>query len=81
MVTKRVAPRIESHDRANGLVVVEAIIDRSGSVCGVTVLRSVSPDVDRAVIAAVKEWTFVPAMLNGEPQQVAYNIAVPVGVR
>jgi TonB family protein len=81
VIVKRVDPIIADStlSATRGVVTVEAVVDRTGSVCEATVVRSLGPGVDRAVVAAVKEWRFKPAMLNGEPQQVAYNISIPIG--
>jgi hypothetical protein len=38
-------------------------------------------DVDAAVVNAVKEWRFIPAQLEGEAQQVTYNVTVTVGAK
>ena len=51
--------------RLQGVVILEAIVDRDGSVAEVKVLRSVNPLLDREAILAVKQWRYSPLVLNG----------------
>lgn len=55
--------------KVQGVVVLEAEIDRDGRVCTARVLRSI-PLLDRSAIDAVLRWRFTPAMVN--------DVAVPV---
>ncbi len=64
-----VYPQIAQQARMQGLVILEAIIDTSGNVTNVRVLRSI-PALDQAAIDAVKQWKYEPTFLNG--------IAVPL---
>ena len=47
-----------------GMVILEAIVDGSGSVQSVRVLRSVKL-LDAAAVDAVKQWRYEPLSLNG----------------
>jgi protein TonB len=51
--------------RLQGIVILEAIIDRDGTVAEVKVLRSASTLLDREAILAVKQWRYQPLVLNG----------------
>jgi protein TonB len=51
--------------RLQGMVILEAIVDRDGSVAEVKVLRSVNPLLDREAVLAVKQWRYSPLVLNG----------------
>jgi len=55
--------------KVQGVVVLEAEIDRDGHVCSARVLRSI-PLLDQSAIDAVLRWRFTPAMVN--------DVAVPV---
>ncbi len=59
----------------DGLVVVQALIDRSGQVADTRVTKSIRP-LDDAAVAAVRQWKFKPATTKGKP--VAVWIAIPV---
>jgi protein TonB len=51
--------------RLQGIVILEAIVDRDGTVAEVKVLRSASPLLDREALLAVKQWRYSPLVLNG----------------
>ena len=62
--------------RIQGVVIVEAIIDKQGSVTNVKVLKGLPMGLDTAAADAVKKWKFKPATLNGKPVAVIYNLTV-----
>ena len=62
--------------RIQGVVIVEAIIDKQGSVTNVKVLKGLPMGLDTAAADAVKKWKFEPATLNGKPVAVIYNLTV-----
>jgi TonB family protein len=62
--------------RIQGVVIVEAIIDKSGNVTNVRVLKPLPMGLDQAAVEAVKKWKFKPATLNGKPVDVYYNLTV-----
>ena len=62
--------------RIQGVVIVEAIIDKEGSVTNVKVLKGLPMGLDTAAADAVKKWKFQPATLNGKPVAVIYNLTV-----
>ena len=64
-----VYPAVAQAARVEGIVILEAIIDETGAVRDVRVLRSI-PLLDRAAIDAVSRWRYLPTTLNG--------VAVPV---
>ena len=50
-----------------GKLKLKVVIGADGSVLSVQVLASVSPELDAAAVAAVKQWRFKPAMACGKP--------------
>ena len=62
--------------RIQGVVIVEAIIDKAGNVTNVKVLKGLPMGLDTAAADAVKKWKFQPATLNGKPVAVIYNLTV-----
>ena len=62
--------------RIQGVVIVEAIIDKTGNVTNVKVLKGLPMGLDQAAADAVKRWKFEPATLNGKPVAVIYNLTV-----
>jgi protein TonB len=61
--------------RAEGLVVLEAIIDVEGRVASLRVLRPV-PLLTEAALDAVRQWRYEPAWLNGQPVPVVMTVTV-----
>ncbi|HVS15953.1 MAG TPA: TonB family protein [Thermoanaerobaculia bacterium] len=62
--------------RIQGVVIVQAIIDESGDVTNVSVLKGLPMGLSEAAESAVKQWKFKPAMLNGKPVAVYFNLTV-----
>jgi TonB family protein len=68
-VLKRVSPTyplIAKQRRLSGILVVDALVDKSGKVTNLQIVSG--PPVFRdAAFDAIKQWQFKPAMLNGQP--------------
>jgi TonB family protein len=62
--------------RIQGVVIVQAIIDKGGNVTNVQVLKGLPMGLDQAAVEAIKKWKFEPATLNGKPVDVYYNLTV-----
>ncbi|HEX6323295.1 MAG TPA: TonB family protein [Vicinamibacterales bacterium] len=61
----------------SGVVEVEAVIARDGTVSAVRVLSSQAhPDFAIAAADAVRQWRFSPTLLNGVPVEVMMNVSV-----
>jgi periplasmic protein TonB len=70
-----VYPRLAIEARKDGTVILEAVIDESGNVRGVKVLRSI-PLLDDAAVQAVTQWKFTPTLLSGAPVPVVMTVTV-----
>jgi protein TonB len=53
--------------RLAGTVILEAVVDTSGCVQTVKVLRSAHAVLDREAVEALKQWRYKPLVLNGDP--------------
>ncbi len=62
--------------RIQGVVIVQAIIDKQGNVTNVKVLKGLPMGLDKAAADAIQTWKFQPATLNGKPVDVYYNLTV-----
>jgi TonB family protein len=62
--------------RIQGVVIVQAIIDKEGNVTNVKVLKGLPMGLDQSAAEAIKRWKFKPATLNGKPVAVYYNLTV-----
>jgi periplasmic protein TonB len=85
--TPRVATRIEPQvpddlrDRSlNEVVIVRVLVTQAGHPLIVSLLRrsKAGPSLDNAIVAAVKQWRFVPARKRGEAVSCWYHVGVPV---
>ena len=62
--------------RIQGVVILQSIIDEQGNVTEVQVLKGLPMGLSEAAEAAVKQWKFKPATLNGKPVAVYFNLTV-----
>ncbi|HUE87344.1 MAG TPA: energy transducer TonB [Vicinamibacterales bacterium] len=69
-------PALALTARVQGLVIIEATIDTSGHVRAARVLRSDSPVLNEEALAAVRQWTYTPTLLNGVPVSVVMTVTV-----
>ncbi len=74
-------PEIARRARIQGVVILEAVITKTGTVEEVKVLRALNPVLDQAAINAVKQWKYQPAMLNGKPVKVYFTVTVNFTLR
>ena len=70
-----VYPTLAQTARVQGVVIIEATIGVDGRVQQARLLRSV-PLLDEAAIAAVRQWTYTPTLLNGVPVPVIMTVTV-----
>jgi protein TonB len=72
---KPVYPQIARQTRTQGVVVLEAVISKDGSVDS---LRVVSGHLllTQAALDAVRQWKYRPTMLSGEPVDVITTVTV-----
>jgi TonB family protein len=62
-----------------GTVVIEATIDRDGTVVDAHVMRGVL-ELNDAALAAVRQWTYTPTLLGGVPVEVLMTVTVAFSV-
>jgi TonB family protein len=60
----------------NGEVTLTVVVDATGMVKNVKVVRGVGMGLDEKAIEAVSKWKFKPGMKNGQPVAVMANIVV-----
>ena len=68
-------PDIARVAHVEGTVVLEAVLDTSGHVTQLRVLRSV-PLLDQAALDAVRQWRYTPSLYYGRPVSVLMTITV-----
>jgi protein TonB len=72
---KPLYPSLARQARIQGVVVLQAVIGKDGTVQNLQV-ASGHPMLTQAAIEAVKQWRYKPYYLNGEPIEVATQISV-----
>ena len=59
------------------MIVIEAVIARTGCVRDVRVIKqSPSGDLNSAAVSAISKWKFKPGTLDGQPVDVLFNLTV-----
>ena len=59
-----------------GIVIVETVINENGTVDDIEVVESPDELLSEAAIEAVRQWTFEPALCDGRPVGVYYNVTL-----
>lgn len=77
-MAKPVYPEAERKSGVEGTVILTVEISAAGAVAGAKVDKPVDghPAFSDAAIAAVKQWRFEPARLDGKPVDIAVKIPV-----
>jgi len=68
-------PEIARAARVEGTIIMEAVLDTSGRVTQLRLLRSV-PMLDQAALDAVRQWRYTPSLYGGRPVSVLMTITV-----
>jgi TonB family protein len=63
-------------DHVTGSVLLSATIGKDGTVQHLKLTQSVRADVDQSAMDAVRQWTYKPYLLNGDPIEVETTITV-----
>ncbi|HVS30738.1 MAG TPA: TonB family protein [Thermoanaerobaculia bacterium] len=62
--------------RIAGVVILELAIDETGIVRETRIFKDLPHGLGNAAADAVRQWTFAPALLDGQPVAVKYNVTV-----
>jgi protein TonB len=73
--TRPIYPDIARSARIEGTVILEAVLDTSGRVTQLRVVKSV-PLLDQAALDAVRQWRYTPSYYGGHPVSVLMTITV-----
>jgi TonB family protein len=76
-----VYPESARKEKAMGLVILETMISDTGEVERVSVLESPDDRLSEAAVTAVKQWTFEPALCEGEPVGVYFNLTIKFALK
>jgi TonB family protein len=71
-----VYPEEARRERVSGMVILETVIDHTGAVRDIKVLKGLPHGLSEAAIDAVKRWVFKPGTVNGEAVDVVFNLTI-----
>jgi protein TonB len=71
-----VYPELARRVRAQGLVILQAVIDQEGRVVSAEIVRAPPMGLGEAALEAVRQWRYEPAMLHGRPVAVTFSLTV-----
>ncbi len=74
-------PAADQEAGRQGTVVIRFVVTATGEATAVEVARSVSPGLDSASVAALRQTRFVPGTQNGQPVNVRMTIPVRFAIR
>jgi len=69
-------PELGRRMRLNGLVILECIIDDTGHIRDVHILRASHAVFEQPALDAIRQWQFAPGTMNGVPVNVQFNLTV-----
>jgi TonB family protein len=78
-VVEKVNPKYPPEAREEkvmGMVIVETVITEEGVVDEIRVLESPDDRLSASAIEAIRQWQFEPALCDGEPVGVYYNLTI-----
>ena len=73
-------PEIAVRARLEGMVVLEATVDRKGRPQALTVLRSCGVVLERAARQAVQQWRYEPLLYKGRPHPFVLTVMVSFSI-
>ncbi len=69
----RVVPKFESGRIIRGTVLLSGVVTEEGEILNVRVLRGIDPVIDERAVAALRQYRFSPALLNGKLVRATYR--------
>lgn len=64
-------------ERIQGVVIVQVVIDETGNVGNISVLKGLPKGLSEAAVEAIRQWKFEPARdEDGQPVAVYYNLTI-----
>ncbi len=64
---------MRQHKRIDGKVVIHFVLDTAGKIKEINVVEG-SPELSEPFLQAVKQWTFEPTTVDGDPVEVEVNL-------
>lgn len=67
-------------EKSRKLIVLKGMLEKDGTVDGLTVFQSIVPAMDEAARIALSRWKFRPASLEGKPVAVEILVGIPAEI-
>jgi TonB family protein len=67
-------PESVKKERIQGIVTLNAVVKKDGTVGEVTVKKPLHPELDEEAVKAMKQWEFKPGTKEGKPVDVAVDV-------
>ena len=74
-------PETAKKDRVQGIVTLEAVVKKDGTVGEVTVKKSLHSELDEAAVKAMKQWEFKPGTKDGKAVDVAVEVEMTFNLK
>ena len=74
-------PALARQARVQGKVVLDAVIERDGSVNDVRIVESPHPMLDESSIVAVQQWRYKPILIDGAPARARVRVTTTFGLK
>lgn len=68
-------------EKVMGVVTLETVVTEDGKVREIEVLQSPDERLSQASVEAVSQWTFEPALCDGRPVEVFYNLTLKFNLK
>jgi TonB family protein len=67
-------PESVKKERIQGIVTLNAVVKKDGTVGNVEVKKPLHPELDAEAVKAMKQWQFKPGTKEGKPVDVAVDV-------
>ena len=74
-------PDSAKKDRVQGIVTLEAVVKKDGTVGEVTVKKPLHPELDEEAVKAMKKWEFKPGTKDGKAVDVAVEVEMTFNLK
>jgi len=74
-------PALARQARVQGKVVLDAVIEKDGSVTSVRVVESPHPMLDEPAIVAIQQWRYKPLLIDGAPIRARVRVTTTFGLK
>ena len=74
-------PESVKKEGIQGIVMLNAVVKKDGTVGDVTVKKPLHPELDEEAVKAMKQWEFKPGTKEGKPVDVAVDVELTFTIK